>query len=679
MNRAHGRLVLLIGCSVAVMLGICLRALWVQVFAREWYLEQANWRHRATLEVVGPRGDIVDRDGVVVASSVRMSTLAFDPQDFFTKVTEPERIDAFVDIVDDLPLFDRERFERWRTMTAAELPRYRVFARNMWAPDAEAVVAALRELRINSVYEVPEYRRIYPTPMSGGHLLGFLAISDAEPDPHGVAGVERTYDRYLEGSVVEYEVLRDRVGRGYSLDVEPRIAQARGNTVELAIDLQLQQRVELAAQQTVEHFEAESAIVIVSDVETGAVRAMVSWPPFDPNVGVADPNVRYTHPAVGFTFEPGSTAKIMTFASAIDHGSLRLDETIDCANGRYYVGGYWVTDTHRMGEATALEVLQHSSNIGALRIGMRLEPGTLRDYLVGFGVGERSGVDLPGEELGRVRPLRWPESVHATVSYGYGFNLTPLQLNMATAAIANGGELMRPYVVERVVAADGSVVMQSTPQVRRQVVSRHAAAEVTRAMVSVTDEAGTGTAAAVPGFTVAGKTGTARLIGDAGYENSYLASFTGFVPAEEPRFAITALVLRPTPRIGYYGGVVAAPLFREAAVAALEREGIAAPSRTMPSLAAALEAAPAVHARHAGDRPPLDEALEAVADSARPVHDVPDCVGLWLHEALERAAEAGFAVSVDGAGTRVVSQSVVQVPGVRALVLRLGAEVGSTP
>lgn len=667
-NRPHARLVLFVGIALAGFLGIALRAMWIQGFASEWFLQQGDWRHVASRELMGPRGDIIDRSGNVLASTVRMSTIAFDPQHFF--LNHRDRADEFVRVASQLPGFDADRFETWQNMRPeTDLPRYRVLARDMWTPDAEAVLAELAELGITSAYEVPDYRRVYPSPMSAGALLGFLGVPDGDTIARGVAGIEQTFDQQLQGSAMPYAVVRDRRGVAYSFTEEPVIAEARGATVRMTIDLALQQRVEEAMQQTVEHFEAESAVVVVSDVDTGALLALSAWPPLDPNLGAADPNAVYTHPAIGYVFEPGSTAKMLTFGAALEENLVSLDETIDCAGGQLYIGGGMVTDTHPLAMATALEVMTHSSNIGSLRIGMRLSAERFRQYLEEFGINQLSGIELPGEVDGSLPPLRaWGEAVHSRAAYGYGFNLTPLQLNMATNAVANGGELLRPHVVADVTLADGSVVYRGERSVSRRVISERAAAELNTALITVTTEAGTGTNAGVPGFLVAGKTGTAQLVGANGYAREYLASFTGYLPADAPRFAITVMVVRPNPRIGYYGGVVAAPLFRAAAIAALEREGIFASDRVGTELASPIEAIDATVAENidqidvqatasALGEVPADGLFAAALGGVRV--QVPDLRGQWITQAIAGAEAAGFEVRIDGLAGRVVGQEPV--------------------
>ena len=667
-----GVVVFLLLCGLVAFV---LRAYWLQVVVAEEHLERGNWRHVTERTVEAPRGTIVDREGRELARSIHAPTLAFDPRYFV--LNESEHVDTLLAEIGELDRFDEERFATWMTDEPADVPRYFVLERRMWPGRAEALLERLHEAGIRSVYAVPEYRRVYPYRELAAHTLGFVQ-GDGRV---GVAGVERVYDDALAGDTVSWSVLRDSDRRSYLLDEAPDVEAARGDTVVLTIDTPLQRVVEDALADTVDQFDAEQGIVVVSRPDTGELLALASWPPFDPNQPASADDSVWAHPAVSHVFEPGSTVKMLTFAAAANEGLVGWDTPIDCENGRKRIGRYTIRDTHYDEVIPAWQVMQHSSNIGSANLAMQMSQDTHRGYLEAFGFGSRTGLGFPGEEAGYIPGGRWPDITHATISYGHGFNLTPIQLNMMTAAIANGGRLMQPTLVREVRDASGTVVEAFEPVVRGRPVRPEAAALVTRMLETVVEEDGTGTAAAIDGFRVAGKTGTAELVdrSTGTYHDQYLSSFTGFVPADEPAFAITVMVLRPDPELGYYGGVVAAPLFARIGEQALLLDGIfpegtlaeglvpsAEPTLVDSGEGAEATDAPAAPADVVAAR---DDAtyVEAVSTgtpvTARTSGDVtnvstvPDLRGRWVRDAMVEAARRGYRLTVNGTG-RVVHQEV---------------------
>lgn len=666
------RISLIVAGLLCGLVAFVLRAWWLQVVVAEEHLDRGNWRHVTERTVEAPRGTIVDREGRELARSIHAPTLAFDPRYFV--LNESNLAETLLAEIGDLDRFDEARFAEWMTAEPADVPRYFVLERRMWPGRAEALLDRLHEAGIRSVYAVPEYRRVYPYRELAAHTLGFVRGDGRE----GVAGVERVFDEALSGGTVSWSVLRDSDRRSYLLDEAPDVEAARGNTVVLTIDTPLQRVVEDALAETVEHFGAEQGVVVVSRPETGEILSLASWPPFDPNQpGGADDSV-WAHPAVSHVFEPGSTAKMLTFAAAANEGLVGWDTPIDCENGRKRIGRYTIRDTHYDEVIPAWQVMQHSSNIGSANLGMQMSQATHRSYLEAFGFGSRTGLGFPGEEPGYIPGGRWPDITHATISYGHGFNLTPLQLNMMTAAIANGGRLMQPRLVREIRDASGEVIERFEPVVRGRPVRPEAAALVTRMLETVVEEDGTGTAAAIEGFSVAGKTGTAELVdrSTGTYHDQYMSSFSGFVPADEPAFAITVMVLRPDPEIGYYGGVVAAPLFARIGEQALLLDGIFPEGELADGLArvdvvdededADADAAPSAAPAPAND-PTRGSHVEAVS-TGTPVtapfagevgarDTVPDLRGRWVRDAMVEAAARGYRLTVNGTG-RVVHQEV---------------------
>lgn len=622
------------------------RAFQLQIVLAEEHLARAQWGVESVVRYEAPRGSIVDRDGDMLAGAAPAVTIAYDPRLLLQE--DGDKISEVIAIISRFDRFDAEELRGWQTADPDTVPRFRVLQRGVAPPVADDVIGRLQHLGVRAVFRQDGFIRTYPNGPLAGRTVGFVdAFGTA-----GVAGIEMAFDEYLRGRTVEVQMSRDVSRHPYLLGDIPDIEDAAGATVQLTLDRELQAVAEQALRDTLERFSASAGTVIVSRVETGAIVAMASAPDFDPNGAIEPDSDGWSNPAVANLYEPGSTAKTFTFAAALQEGVVEYDTIFDCEGGVVAVDRFRIRDEHCHGQIAAWEVIRESSNIGALRMGMRMPQARHRDFLHAFGFGQRSGITLPGEAAGVVPDLArpWPASTHATLSYGYGFSVTPLQLNMATAAIANGGVRMTPYLVERVVAPDGEILLEQQPVPVGRLMSAENAALVRDALETVVTREGTGLRAAVPGHRVAGKTGTARLLSPGGgyAEGQYLATFTGFLPADAPRFAITVMVERPDPAAGYYGGLVAAPVFATVGRRALELDGLVVGD---PLPVAAVEQGSAAEVTE-GVQPvdPLD--LQPAAGA----RVVPDFAGLAARDALLRAADAGVSIGVRGTG-RVVAQT----------------------
>ncbi len=596
----------------------------------------ASRQHREAIQIPAQRGAIVDRHGETLASSVDRSSIFVRPGE----ITDRERVARDLAAALALP----------REAVAARLARA---SRFVWIKRAVSVRERdlVRALDDRGVGELTEARRYYPHGRIGAHVLGFAGV-----DLQGLEGVERYYEHDLRARPRTLEVDRDARGREiFSEGVDTEAMQ--GATVQLTIDVGLQDVVERAVEEGVQAARARSGLAVVLDPATGEILALANSPGFDPNDRGTAVAWRRRNRVVTDFYEPGSTLKALLVAAAVEHGLIRADERIFCENGRFPVGKWTIHDHHPHGWLSVAEVLQVSSNIGAAKIGERVGRERLRAFLADLGLGRPTGVDLPGEVGGLLRPLGdWSRIALVTTSFGQGIAVTPLQLARAYAAIANGGLLMQPYVGTRALAADGTVLWERRPHVVRRVMRAETAAAVTAMLEGVLEEGGTGTRAQVAGFRVAGKTGTAQKVdvGTGRYSpHGRIASFVGFLPADAPRVVILTLV--DEPRTSSYGGVVAAPIFQVIAAAAMERLGLSA-DRPSGVLEAALES------------PPPAEPV------AVPV-GVPSFLGLSMRSALTRARDLGWLVHVDGNGY-VIEQTpapgAAAAPG-KTLNLRLAA------
>ncbi len=389
--------------------------------------------------------------------------------------------------------------------------------------------------------------------------------------------------------------------------------------------------------------------VVVLDPRTGDLLAMAQTPDFDPNLFRQSRPSDWRLRGLTDVLEPGSTVKPLLVAAAFDAGKARPNTVWDGHKGRIKVGRKWITDIHREDRMTTLEIVKHSSNVGAVQVAQRLGKEGWHGYLRRYGFGSETGLGLRGERGGSLRPpRRWGQIHLATFAYGYGFSVTPLQMARAVGALANGGVLMKPRLIREVRDVNDEVVEQIPPRVLRRVVSEQAAKDATRAMEMVTGEGGTGRRARVPGYRVAGKTGTANKVDVGGYSKSKVrSSFVGFVPAQAPRLVMYITV--DEPKRARYGGHVAAPIFASIAREALPYLGV--------------EATEAYAAEEELDDSAWDQEAEGLDPQVRawwfeeallneiPSHlVVPDLRGWSLRDVVDRAAELGLAVRVDGAG-----------------------------
>jgi cell division protein FtsI (penicillin-binding protein 3) len=464
---------------------------------------------------------------------------------------------------------------------------------------------------------------------------GSQVIGTTNVDNVGLSGIELYYNDVLRGR--DGYVVMQRDARGHRRpDVDlPRLDPEHGSGLELTIDITMQGIVEEELRSGVESAGAASGTAIAVDPRTGEILAIASYPSYDPNrISIADPSAMRVR-AITDMYEPGSTMKAITAAAAIEEKAVGLDEMIDGENGEYHLANHTIRDDHPAGQMTFRQAIEESSNIAFAKIAARLAPPRFYKYVRDFGFGIVSGVDLPGEARGDVKkPDDFGPETEAVMAFGYQLAVTPLQLVTAYAAIANGGSMMKPHLLRRRLDRNGEVVEQIEPERIRQVVSPETAAIVRNLLVGVV-ERGTGQLARIPGLRIAGKTGTSQQLAGGSYsKENYNASFVGFFPAEDPH--VTLLVLLDSPKNGYYGGQVAAPIFREIA-------------RRF------------VNASMQQSEPRLEQASMSI-DSSTPLRvgtslRVPDLRGLPTEDARSIAGHYGLRVVLHGRGGIVAAQN----------------------
>jgi len=519
--------------------GLLLRAFYLQVYNAEYLQEQGNARHLRTVDVAASRGMILDRNGEPLAVSTPVDSVWANPHEFQEgRSTWP-------------------RLGRVLGMSASEISNLYVrhagrefmYLKRHINPQLAADVTALK---VPGVGLRREYKRYYPAGPIAGHVVGYTDVDD-----HGLEGVELSFDRILRGRPGRKLVLRDG-RRDVIEDVESLSPAIDGSDVTISIDSRIQYLALRALKSARETNRAASGSAVVLDVVTGEILAMVNEPDFNPNKRDQLGSERSRNRAVTDVFEPGSTVKPLTIAAALEGGFFGPDTRVDTAPGTMQVGTYTVRDTHDYGQLTVTRVLVKSSNIGATKIAMAMGRENLWQMFRNAGFGQATASGLPGEADGRLAPYkRWRPVEHVTLSFGYGLSVSLLQLARAYAVLANDGELV-----------DVTILRRDVPAHRTRAMSAITARQV-RAMLELAVTEGTGTAAQIPQYRVAGKTGTAHKSVAGGYaEDRYTAAFVGMAPASRPRLVVAVVI--EDPRAGaYYGGEVAAPVFARVMAGAL--------------------------------------------------------------------------------------------------------------
>jgi cell division protein FtsI (penicillin-binding protein 3) len=595
------RLGVVAGFGIFWMLLIGARFYHLQVVRYDHYSNKAERQQQRVVTLDPPRGTIYDAQGRELAVSIQVDSVYAVPPE----IEDPEA--AATALAGVVPGLDRAKLAR-------QLAGDREFiwvVRKLDPPVAEKVHA----LKLKGFYFVPESKRYYPMGELAAQVLGYVGT-----DNHGLAGLELVYDREITGKPGKRTVLRDaRQGTVAAPDLSSAEPEP-GHDLYLTLDATVQHIVERELARAIEERHAKRGSAIFLDPATGGVLAMASYPTFDPNdFGSYSPE-SWRNRAVADVYEPGSTFKIVTAAAALEAGVVRENDMIDCGGGSITLfRNIRVRDHQSYGMLTFAQVIAHSSNVGVIRVAQRMGQGRFYGTIRGFGFGSQTGIDLPGESAGILHNVeRWSLLEKSYIAFGQGVSVTPLQLVSATAAVANGGALLRPHTVAAVSRGEARVPKYPTPPVVGRPISPATARELTRLMEGVVID-GTGKSAAVPGYRVAGKTGTAQIPVHGGYRG-YLPSFVGFAPADRP--ALVGLVAIAEPQGSeYYGAQVAAPAFSAIVRQVLLYRGIH-PERERPSvwmgqmtMLAGLPARPA--AAPAVPRPALaDDALADGDDHA---------------------------------------------------------------
>lgn len=538
---AQWRFMLLLGFILVGFTGLVARTAWIQIIQPDRLRQEGDMRSLRTTADPSDRGMVTDRNGEQLAVSVPVQAVWADPKEIHA-ADGLKNTAAWMALADVLGLDMRKL-----TSSVADPKRRFVYLQRQITP---AVADYIAKLKLPGVHLRRETRRYYPSGEISAHLVGNTNIDSA-----GIEGVERAFNDWLSSTPAEYKIRKDRQGRVIE-NIGVVKEGKKANNLVLSIDQRLQSIAYRSLKYATEINKATSGSLVLMDVVTGEVLAMVNTPSYNPNNREQYESFRARNRAVTDTYEPGSTVKPIVAMSALEHGVTNWKEVMDTRP--FSIGGKVVTDSHRMATGGLYDILKYSSNIGMAHLALRMQPHWITGKFEEFGLGQESGTGLMGESSGMI-PMRsrWSKIELATLGFGYGLRVTPLQLTAAYAALANKG-IRKPISILKTTQA---------PQGQR-IIDAQIAEQVIHALEGVVED-GTGGKAAVPGYRVAGKTGTAKVATAGGYGKDYVGTFAGFAPVSNPRFAMVVIINEPHGS-AYYGGSVAGPTFAEVMNSALQ-------------------------------------------------------------------------------------------------------------
>jgi cell division protein FtsI (penicillin-binding protein 3) len=641
------------------MIAIGARLVYLQTMQHDWLRERARVQQQDALETSPVRGLVLDRQGRELARSISVES-------FFVVPGEIESVEETAARLAPVLKIERETLSSRLKEAQAAKRKFAWVARKL--DDKQA--AAVRALSLKGVYSYKESKRHYPNGSLAAHVLGFVGLDEV-----GLGGVEQAYNERIQGEAGKVFIERDAKGQPYA---SFETGAQPGQSVVLTIDQMVQYRTEQALSKAVENSRAKSGTAIVLDPRTGEILALANAPTFDPNDVRASSAQTRTNQALQNIYEPGSTFKIVAFSAAMEKGLVTPTDHIECQMGSITVAGRVVHDHHAFGRLTIAEALAKSSNVAAIKLGLKVGDREMYEYMRRFGFGAKTNVELPGETIGLVRGVdKWQASSMGSIAIGQEVGVTPVQMAAAFATLANDGVRVAPHLVREVRAVDGSLIYQAQPEQRR-VVSAATAQDLRHMLEGVTLN-GTAKRAQLNGYSAAGKTGTAQKIDPAtrAYSKTkFIGSFVGFAPVENPSVVIIVVIDEPVG--AYHGGDVAAPVFREIAEQILPEMNVQPDTELKATPAQGLLAQNRLSAESAGklreeqerererqratlpqvvggnERAGLSEIIYTAASRRAVV--MPDLRGRSVRDAARVCAQLGLQLEASGQG-RAVKQS----------------------
>lgn len=533
----------IVACFALAFIGLAGRAAYIQVVANEFFQRQGEVRFARTLELPANRGRILDRNGLILASSVPASSLWAIPDDV---EASPAQLAALATLL-EMPL--------------AELKKKLGDDKNfVWVKRQleEPVAQKIHALGIKGIYQRKEYKRKYPEGETIAHVVGFTNVEDK-----GQEGIELTFNKALAGKAGSRRVIKDRLGRVVE-SVGEQVPPVEGQDIQLSVDSKVQFFAYQKLRDAVIANKAKAGSVVVLDTITGEVLALANYPSYVPDKRQNLTGEQLRNRAITDTFEPGSTMKPITVAMALEAGRVKPQTLIETGPGRFSIGGFTISDTHNYGSLTVEGVIQKSSNVGALKIAQKMTPNEMWDTYVALGYGQKPQIQFPGAVTGRLRPWKtWRPVEQATMSYGYGLSASLFQMAHSYTSFAHDGQIIPVTMLK-----------SAEPAVGVRVFSAENARAVRRMLQMAAAPGGTGPLAQTIGYSVGGKSGTAHKQVGKGYaSNKYRAWFTGMAPIESPRIIVAVMIDEPSAG-KYFGGLVAAPVFSEVVQQTLRMMGV---------------------------------------------------------------------------------------------------------
>ncbi|MBC7444877.1 MAG: penicillin-binding protein 2 [Polaromonas sp.] len=524
--------------------GLAARAAYIQVYANDFFQRQGQVRFARTLELPANRGRILDRNGLLLASSVPASSIWAIPEDV---TASPDQLNELARLL-EIPLAELNK------KLADEDKTFVWVKRQIDEPVAQKISA----LGIPGIYQRREYKRKYPEGETIAHIVGFTNVEDK-----GQEGIELTFNQALSGKAGSRRVIKDRLGRVVQ-GVGEQVPPVDGQDIQLSVDSKVQFFAYQKLRDAVIARKAKAGSVVVIDAVTGEVLALANYPSYVPDKRQNLTGEQLRNRAVTDTFEPGSTMKPITVAMALEAGRIKPQTLIDTGPGRFNIGGFTISDTHNYGTLTVEGVIQKSSNVGALKIAQKMTPHEMWDTYVALGYGQKPQIEFPGAVSGRLRPWKtWRPVEQATMAYGYGLSASLFQMAHSYTAFAHDGKVIPVTMLKN-----------SEPAVGVKVFSPDNARAVRRMLQMAAAPGGTGQLAQTVGYSVGGKSGTAHKQVGKGYaSNKYRAWFTGMAPIESPRIVVGVMIDEPSDG-KYFGGIVAAPVFSEVVQQTLRMMGV---------------------------------------------------------------------------------------------------------
>ncbi len=538
---------------IAILFLLFIRLFCLQVINYEKFSRIASGQHNKVMIIEPRRGTIFDRNMEPLAINLDVPSIFCNPREIRDKNKTASQLAAIFNINSD------ELLKKLKSNKG-----FIWVKRKIDAPAAEKI----KKLSLAGVYFMDESKRYYPSDNMASHVIGFANI-----DNNGLEGIELAYDRKLKGKPGLRRLMRDARRRTILFDEKESVPQQDGHSLILTVDSVIQCIVEEELAAMIKRFNASAGSIIVMEAATGRILALANYPSYDLNkAGNTAESIRKDD-AISSVYEPGSVFKIVLASAALSEKTVTLNDTYYCENGEYKVCGRTLHDVHPYGKLAFREIMAKSSNIGVVKVAMKLGADKLYKYIKSFGFGEKTGIDLPGEVSGINRPPRvWSKSDITTIPIGQGIAVTPLQLVTAINVIANGGYLVKPYVVEKIMTWEGGVYKEFKPVTKRKVLEK-ATCDLMRTVLHAVVTEGTGQFAKSSLYELCGKTGTAQMVKpDRGYyDNKYHSTFVGFAPFEKPVLSIVVTAKEAHPY--HFGGTVAGPAFKNVAERTLQYLG----------------------------------------------------------------------------------------------------------